>query len=137
MGSFLTNVQVKTAGPAKDALDRIAELLTVTVGLAGFTPVESATGADRSIVVVAHSGKEWIGIYDQFSEDQAGGHEALAEELSRDLKAPVVSVLVHDSDVLNMKLFDSGRTLDDFSNWPGYFEGGEEIAKGKASAWAP
>lgn len=137
MGSFLTNVQVKVAGPSASGLSRVAEVVTAIVSRAGFTPVAAESDrADRSIAIVAHEGRSWIGVYDEASEDQSGSHEQLAEKLSRELGVQTVATLVHDSDVLNLRLFDTGRALDSFSNWPGYFEGGEQQAKGNANAWS-
>src|SRR4051812_12145426 len=111
MGSFLTNVQVKVQA-ADAALDRVAKAISAGAAQAGFTPIDAPADASRTVVLVAHSGKPWIGVYDQSTEDQGGGHEKLAEQLSKDLGGQTIATLVHDSDVLTMRLFDSGRALD-------------------------
>lgn len=132
MGSFLTNVQLKLSAAAVSEVRTALEAAAVKMGYARH---DGPDGADRSIVVIAHPDGDWVGVYDEESEQQSGMHQALGEELSRALSTHAVSILVHDSDVLQMDLFQNGRRLDTFSNWPGYFEGLPQKASGSPSCW--
>ena len=46
----------------------------------------------------------------------------LGAELSKDLRCVALAVMVHDSDVLILMLFEHGRLLMDYNSAPAYFE---------------
>jgi hypothetical protein len=138
MGSFLTNVQVHTGGAELEGVrEAIVRALEELVPKEGYRVCSAGETADREITIASASKAPWIAVYDQASEDQGGSHEELARALSKVLTTSAVSVLVHDSDVLDMKLFRNGRALDDYCNWPGYFEGGDREPQGDERAWQP
>ncbi len=115
----------------------VVEAINALLPDEGYRACAEGEEPDREIVIAADDETRWISIYDQASEDQSGLHTELAKSLSKTLSAAAVSILVHDSDVLDMTLFENGRTLDEFCNWPGYFEGGRKRHSGKESAWQP
>src|SRR5262245_11411353 len=135
MGSFLTNVQVHTGGADREAARKaVAEALQKLMPDQGYRPCAAGEDPDREIVIASADKAPWISIYDQASEDQGGSHARLAQWCSKVMSTWAVSVLVHDSDVLEMKLFKDGRSLDEYCNSPGYFEGEDKEAEGDERA---
>ncbi len=47
----------------------------------------------------------------------------LAEQLSDAMRCAAFAVMIHDDDLLIYKLFQSGKLLDEYNSFPGYFEG--------------
>jgi len=138
MGSFLTNVQVHTGGANRESIrEAVVEALGKLVLEDGYRACSAGEAPDREIVIASAGRAPWISIYDQASEDQGGSHVELARSLSKSLTTCAISVLVHDSDVLEMKLFQDGRALDEHCNWPGYFEGRDREPQGDERAWKP
>jgi len=145
MGSFFTNVQVRR-GPntsleiIEAALDAFAAHAVMVRG------APDADAYDRTIVVRAGDG-DWISVYDEATEDQdTMGLDALAAILSVATQSTTVSILVHDSDVLLMGLFEGGKKVDEFNSDPTYMEGSvpddmmptaEQVAgaRGNAERW--
>lgn len=54
----------------------------------------------------------------------------LAEQLSALMKCSAFAVMIHDDDLLIYKLFDSGKLLDHYNSFPGYFSGIDEPSSG-------
>lgn len=139
MGSFLTNVQVfvgeQSAGEVRDALVR---WLPTALKGEGMYLTRGADAPERTIVFGPVSDdRRWVSVFDEAGEDQSGSHQELARAASAVLKTFALSVLVHDSDVLEVHLFHGGRELDAYCNRPDYFEGGTAGPSGDASRWAP
>jgi len=104
MGSFIVNLHVRDANP--DAVR------TAMVTLGGKHHVTDS---------VAH----WVSVYEQrMSKQDEGWIRSLSQHLSNQLAAPVVALMVHDSDIFCYWLFDRGNLLDQFNSWPQYFGGG-------------
>ncbi|MCZ7679236.1 MAG: hypothetical protein M5U28_10965 [Sandaracinaceae bacterium] len=73
-------------------------------------------------------------MFDERTESQdLASLEALGALLSRVTSSPAVSVLVHDSDVLDLRLYRDGARVDRYDSFPGYFEG-KASKKQKAAA---
>lgn len=146
MGSFFTNVQVQMPDGVEpaDLLDTVTHALTSLAAERGMIPcADASTTADRT-VVLRPSEVGWLSVYDEGTEDQdAQGLDVLARELSRAIGGMAVTVLVHDSDVLQLALFRRGKCLDRYDSHPAYFCDGEpskkELAKvaGNPDRWAP
>jgi len=121
MGSTFVNIQVHARDPETRArLDGVGACLRRVLREDGFLPVEAEQAIDRSILVA--TGPNWIGVYDELCDEQRQDvAQRLASELSRQLETDVVTILVHDSDVLWLELFGSGTLLDGFNNNPDYF----------------
>ncbi|HVH45637.1 MAG TPA: hypothetical protein VM925_24955 [Labilithrix sp.] len=139
MGSFFTNVQIclNEADSAR-ARVRVLDALRVFADRAGLVPATKNDESDRTMLV--RIGGPWVSIYDSLSEGQnLEVSDALGKSLSRELSAPVATVLVHDSDVLELRLFQDGKLLDRFNNAPSYFGQATpaEItaAKGRPTRW--
>ena len=126
MGSTFSNIQVHTHGRDSSALlEGVVALLYKTLRADGFLPAETEQSCDRSILLAV--GPTWIGVYDELCDEPCQDvAERLASELSRQLATHVLTILVYDSDVLDLALFDSGALIDRFNSNPQYF--------GKASA---
>src|SRR6478609_5599085 len=121
MGSTFVNIQVHARDSETRArLDGVGACLRRVLREDGFLPVEAEQAIDRSILVA--TGPNWIGVYDELCDEQRQDvAQRLASELSRQLETDVVTILVHDSDVLWLELFGSGTLLDGFNNNPDYF----------------
>jgi len=116
MGAFFTSVQVHS-----DDLAAVLSALRADAREDGFDELGDAEGADRSVIVLpAEAG--WISIYDQASEGQdVTVLEQSAERVSAALRTHCVTILVHDSDVLDLRLFRDGARLDEYDSFPDYF----------------
>lgn len=144
MGSFFTNVQVHTGeAPAQEARAAAVEAVRGWVARTGYEEMaeEDADVADRLVLVAPADQTPWIAVYDEATEDQDTRLlDSLAEALSAGGRA-AVSVLVHDSDVLQLRLCQDGRLADVFNSRPDYFDelSDEERARvaGQPERWRP
>lgn len=74
-------------------------------------------------------------VFDEASESQdLDTLMEAAEMLSTKLNCPALATLVHDSDVLILICYDSGRLVMDYNSAPDYFGGGEDEPSGPAGA---
>jgi hypothetical protein len=121
MGATFVNVQVHARDSETTArLNRVEACLRRVLREDGFLPVEADQASDRTILVA--NGPNWIGVFDELCDEQRQDEaQRLASQLSRELETHAVSILVHDSDVLWLELFDSGTLIDGFNNYPDYF----------------
>src|SRR6188768_4139084 len=105
MGSTFVNIQVHARDPETRArLDGVGACLRRVLREDGFLPAEAEQAIDRTILVA--TGPNWIGVYDELCDEQRQDvAQRLASELSRQLETDVVTILVHDSDVLWLELF--------------------------------
>ncbi len=128
MGAFFTHVQVRTP-------DLQAVVRTISEAAGDFDRVDDER-FDREVLVLPPDAGGWVAIYDQATESQEGRVlDALGMLVSRG--AVAFSALVHDSDVLQLTLFDDGRVLDRFDSMPGYFDGQPgRRPRLKADRWA-
>jgi len=124
MGAFFTNVQVSIG-------DRLPEDLrsTIVTALRRFVPSDTFIEvspddptAERMLVVGPAGPEPWIVVYDSATEGQDEAQlDALAAALSTPAEGTAVSVLIHDSDVLELRLWRWGDLLDAYSSCPNYF----------------
>jgi hypothetical protein len=139
MGSYFTNVQVHARRLDAMARDGVSGVLRSLLSDEGFVPAGGGT-ADRTILVDA--GNDWISVYDEATEEQDQKVlDRLALGLSKLLDTETVAVLVHDSDVLELRLFRSGEAVDRFNSNPSYLgkasAAERKAARGNADLWAP
>ena len=140
MGGFFENVQVFTDGRAAEKLAAsLAGVLTKLLRPRGWLECE-AEDSERELAIRAAG--RWISVYDSETESQnSDALRQLASDLSMAAEAPAVSVLVHDSDILELRLYRGGREEDWFNSRPDYFEDVErevlERSAGQPSAWVP
>lgn len=128
MGAFFTNVQVRGGDRAA-----IARALRADASASGMDEHEGE-GADRTILILPPDEGGWVAVFDERTESQdLASLEALGALLSRVTSSPAVSVLVHDSDVLDLRLYRDGARVDRYDSFPGYFEG-KASKKQKAAA---
>ena len=139
MGATFVNIQVYTRNADTRArLDEVQACLRSVLHEDGLLPVEADQASDRTILVAA--GKNWIGVYDELCDEQLQDVASrLASELSRQLETQAITIVMHDSDVLWLELFDSGTVIDSFNDNPDYFVkvSSEErkSARGKPERW--
>jgi hypothetical protein len=129
MGSFLTNLQVRS-----DALDALVAALRADAGARGMDELApDAASVDRHVVVLPPL-NGWITIYDEATESQdTDALDALARLATKATSALGFTALVHDSDVLDLRLYRDGAPVDHKNTDPGYFE---RVSKKKAAALA-
>jgi hypothetical protein len=144
MGSFFTNVQVSTGERAAEEVRAgIVAALRERAREAGLEEDDSLSDeeAERVILIAPLGPEPWIAVYDEVAEGQ--DHDVLQElgaALSRAGNASV-TVLVHDSDVLETHLYRSGVHVDRYNSYPNY--GDEDPDKerepvvGNAPLWQP
>jgi uncharacterized protein len=102
MGVSFTNYQIRTR-----SVSRCAKAVAQVV-------------SSRALVTDQKNG--WITLHDEASDGQNIKEiRRVAKSLSAKTAAPVLALLVHDSDVLLYLLYDHGRLIDQFDSHPGYF----------------
>ncbi|MDB5431039.1 MAG: ankyrin repeat-containing protein [Caulobacter sp.] len=104
MGSFSTNLHVRGVAPG---------------GLASALSALEATPA--YVTAVASHG--WTSVYPSNVDQDEHALHRLGARLSHDLGAPVITFLLHDSDIFSYELFEKGHLVDRYESNPGYFEG--------------
>jgi hypothetical protein len=134
MGAFFTNVQVQVVGTAATALAQVVAAIRAAAKARGLVEVKgrAAAGAARRVAVVG--GRRWIAVYDESTETQDLDTLAeLAGALSRAGKGAgaAVSVLVHDSDIVELGLWRGGTLADRWNSRPDYF--GKQTRKQRAA----
>lgn len=143
MGSFFTNVQVHTGGRDPGGVrGQVVEVLRRWVLVGPYEEVVDPGDADRMIAVGPAGECPWVAVFDDATESQEESKLLeLAVQLSKELNTPLVTISVHDSDVLSLNLMSSGELVDAFCNAPEYFEPvpKEEKARvaGNPFMWAP
>lgn len=104
MGSFSTNLHVRGVAPG---------------GLA--SALSALEAAPAYVTAVASHG--WTSAYPSNVDQDEHGLHKLGARLSHDLGAPVLTFMLHDSDVFSYELFERGHLVDSYRSNPGYFEG--------------
>lgn len=117
MGTFLSNIQVFTS--VQDSARLLEELvLAVRNRLVGaeYEETDDAELADRSVILQLSSDR-WISVYDQrLDEQDMDAMDVLGTTISDHTGVPAVGFVVHDSDLLLMRLYRNGRTADTIIN---------------------
>ncbi len=135
MGAFFTNVQLRATSAAD--LARVVSFLSSWFASEGLRAVEDDAPADRT-VLLATSG-DWTAVYDEATDTGAAELRTVAARLSLELGAAALAVQVHDSDVLDLELFDHGASTDRYCSAPEYFERlddvGLQAVRGRPEAW--
>lgn len=118
MGSFYGNVLV-----ARECAE-VVPLLAGATGVGGEALRGYALPAGPAHTVIFQPGPESDAI-------------ELAGPLSRLLGAATLSSYVHDSDVLDLRVFVDGEVRHRFDSWPGYFDEGEIDEDGNPIGGSP
>jgi hypothetical protein len=141
MGAFISNIQVFSEG--KDTsmlLDKLENAITYRLINGVYEIADDADSADRSLILQMSS-ERWISVYDQkLDEQDINAMDAIGTTISR-LGVPAVGSIVHDSDLLMMRLYRNGGTADTIVNDLDIFnemmEGSRRRKRnGLASKWA-
>ena len=102
MGASFTNYHVRTADAAA-----CAKALTTLI-------------SSRALVTDSKNG--WTTVYDERSDTQdIEVLRRLAKGLSSKLKAAVIAMMVHDSDIFVYLIYENGELIDQFDSKPDYF----------------
>src|SRR5262245_15255583 len=144
MGRFFTNVHVRSSREVSDPRGALAGILEARAAADGFKPAKGDEDSDRIIAIGTTATSGWTAVIDEDTESQdTSTLEQLAKTLSKAVDGYAVSVLVHDSSVLDLRLFKDGRRLDHFVNLPEYLAPGPFSARkrramqGRPEVWAP
>jgi hypothetical protein len=117
MGSFLTNVQVRVeADNAVQVRRGIISSLREWMESAGYVeiPTAHALEHDRTLLVGPVTSHPWITVYDSASEGQDGVTlPELGAALSAVTGSVAVTILLHDSDTVELMTFESGTRRDE------------------------
>jgi hypothetical protein len=138
MGRFFVNFQVHAPatgdGEAGPLHDRLRERLLAD----GFVVARDDGQPARRIAVARSRTGPWRTVFDsQTGSQDPDAVDDSGARLSQASGRHVLSLLAHDDDFLEMKLFHQGRRLSTVNSWPGYFEGRPRAApEGDFEAWA-
>jgi hypothetical protein len=114
VGSFITNIQVYEKN-----LSKIKEAILKKLHL-DYKEALPGEDVDR-IILIKPSTNIWSTIYDQELDNQdLDLLYNLAKVVSSELDVSTISILVHDSDVLNLCLFRKGDTINSYWNDPDF-----------------
>jgi len=132
MGAFFTNVQVHINDLTVDEMrGKMIEATQEWMRSLSFVEAVEGETCDRAVLIGPATSQPWIAVYDQATEDQDMAQlEALTSMLSSAVNRVAVGILVHDSDLLELRLFRSGTKIDEFCSWPGYFAGKSKPRRG-------
>ncbi|HND19637.1 MAG TPA: hypothetical protein PLB18_09700, partial [Acidobacteriota bacterium] len=124
MGAFFTNVQVfRGEVPLEEIEEKVSTVVRQWVCSGSFHEVAAHEVADRTVFIAISAEKKWISVFDEATESQDQATLAsLSKTLSQAIGAPTVSILVHGSDVLDLRLYRDGDLIDTYINRPDYFE---------------
>ncbi len=104
MGAFVVNFHVQSSSP-----DQVTKVLR-EIGLEG--------------AWISGPNGRWVSFWDSLASRQDMLRiQQVAQPLSRQLEAPVIAFLNHDSDFICYWLYDKGQLLDEYNSCPGYFDG--------------
>ncbi|MEQ1903289.1 MAG: ankyrin repeat domain-containing protein [Pirellulaceae bacterium] len=107
MGLFCVNFHVK-GSRANDVTKALTRL-----GAVEFVVPRKKTG--------------WVSFYESDASNQDEQRiQDLAAGVSRELSAPTIAFLVHDSDIASYWMYEQGELVDQFNSCPDYFEDGDE-----------
>lgn len=145
MGRFFTNVHVRPRAGLRDARETLLAALEARAKSEGLVAASPPERCDRLVAVGTPADRGWITVADESTEPQdADVLETLAKSLSTAVDGYALAVLVHDSDVLDLRLIDKGRRVDHFVNNPDYFDDrgtrstkARQAVRGRPEAWAP
>jgi len=116
LGTFLSNIQVFSG--TQDSTKLMDELVLVIRSMLDgdfYEETDGAELADRSLTLQISSDR-WISVYDQkLDEQNIDEMDALGTAISR-VGVPTVGSIMHDSDLLVMRLYQNGRTADTIIN---------------------
>src|SRR5690348_10281970 len=121
MGASFTNLQVFVGDRSSievraEIIEAVRRFVTSSGIFEEILDSEQAEEADRKVIISSPTETErWISVYDQGTENQ--DDKMLADEaraISTYLKTSVVSVQVYDSDVTYLKLWNSGKLVDQY-----------------------
>jgi hypothetical protein len=133
MGASFVNVQVRAAGAA--VRDAIVRAVTQSAASAGYAEAPDGAECDREVLIGERRGG-WITVYDELAEMQdTEVIDAVTCAISEATGDVAVAVLVHDSDILQLRRFDGGRAVDVYDSAPGYWDGADEGPAGDAERW--
>ena len=141
MGGFYTSLHVHVSDGANP--DAIVRAVSDAVAAPGLVAPAAADVEPDQIVLVSPlaEGTPWFTIFDEALDQDEASLDSLAARVTAELKTWAVGIIVHDSDVVMLRLHKDGALIDAYNSRPDYF--GEITAKerravvGHAQRWEP
>jgi len=117
VGTFVSNLQVFTHGEPAAAREQVRAALSEFAASNGLTETADAAEADRTFVIAWSSATPWLTVYDEAIDSQdVRVIESVAAAVSASSGLKAVSVLLHDGDDLDLRLFTNGKRIDRYRN---------------------
>jgi hypothetical protein len=141
MGSFFTNVQVfagqRPVADVRAAIIAAIRQQAIAAGLEEDETIVDDEDAERVVTIGPAGSGSWIAVYDERTEDQdAESLRELGEALSQ-VGAAAVTVLVHDSDILQMQLYQQGAQVDAYHSYPNDYRDDPDEPRAIRLIWKP
>lgn len=116
MGLFLGNVHVlsRTEAGRTLAVQALRKMFTEQ----GYAETSNPESALVNIVISTSPDRRWTSAYCQEWESDTSVLMEVSAQLSKQAKAAVVSLSIHDSDLIFMVIYEKGKRLDGFANDP-------------------
>ncbi|MBS2021897.1 MAG: hypothetical protein JST92_05765 [Deltaproteobacteria bacterium] len=141
MGGFYTSLHLRLSeGTGSDGLGRAVREVVTAGG--EWSPHEG--GGEPDLVLLLSEPREghpWVTLFDERLDQDDASLDAFAAQLTRALGTWSVGVLIHDSDVIVLRLHHQGALVDVFNSRPDCF--GRVTSKeareqgGRAQHWKP
>jgi hypothetical protein len=138
MGSTFSNLHVRLGRRERVlAGDEVAGAMSELAHGQGMVDAAGDETADREVLVAGVG--DWLSVYDRAFEPNQEELDRTAKAISSRLRVEVVTVLVYDSDILELRLFRDGELEDQYHSNPGYFgkvtKAARASARGQPSKW--
>ncbi|MBY9080672.1 hypothetical protein KIH86_14220 [Paenibacillus sp. HN-1] len=117
MSAFISNIQVFIgAKNSTELLEEVVLAISDRIIGAEYEETDDADSANRSLIINVSSDR-WISVYDQkLDEQDINDLDELSLAISARAGVPAVGSIIHDSDLLIMRLYKSGKTADTMIN---------------------
>jgi hypothetical protein len=114
MGLFLGNLHVLTKNSAgrKATLQALRKLFAEQ----GYEETPDPERGQMNVAIATTPELRWTSAYCEEWESDPSVLAKTSAELSKKVKAPVLSMVIHDSDALSMGLYEKGKLVDRFTN---------------------
>lgn len=135
MGVSFTHVHVHVGeAPADVALARVVAALRRDLAADGWVEVAEPTVGARQVWIAPADDGPWLTVYDSRCELQDDAVVTLATRLSSALPGDAFAVRVHDGDLLEVFRAREGALQQQWSSWPGYFDGARPPAAAQGAS---
>src|SRR4051794_14189887 len=122
MGGFYTSLHV-LVGEGADSRPIVRAVTSAVVAPGILAPVAIDDPEPDQVVLVSpvREDSPWVTVFDESLDQDEASVDALAAHVTSELKTWAVGMIVHDSDVVMLRLHKDGGLVDLYNSRPEYF----------------